>query len=436
MKPVSEVIACVVDHGRFTHVARTLGKQFSKVYYTTPEERDCPLIRECVVGDGFDEIERVDSLWRVRDECDIFVFTDIGFDGEQAALQAMGHAVWGPGRASKLESGKGFFLSTLEDTELPVAPHTVVKGLDNLRAYLKENDEKYIKITKFRGDWETLHWTSYDEMEGTLDSYAVRFGPLKDHVTFYVFDPIDTEIEDGVDAYCVAGQWPKRILHGMEQKDKAFIGTMQDFADLPEEVRKVNEIFGPILNELTDGGALKFSTEVRITKEGESFFIDPTCRFGSPPSQGEMLLIKNWGEIIWHGANGELVEPETEDEFVVQAHVTLDGDRTDWNAFKLDAELDEALKGGFCCRVDDLLCLVPITEYHSAEVGYLCATGKTMQAAIEKLRGLKDKLPSGLRCEFSSLADLLKEIAVAEEAGMEFSDKPIPEPETILAPDA
>jgi hypothetical protein len=436
MKPVSEVVAAVVDHGRFVHVARTLGKQFAKVYYTSPEERDCPLAREACVGDGFEEIQRVRSLWQIKERCDLFVFPDIGFEDEQRELRNQGKSVWGPGGAGALESNKGLFLKTLAETDLPVAPHTIVKGLTNLRLHLREVEDVYIKISKFRGDWETLHWTNWDEMEGTLDSYAVRFGCLKDFITFYVFDAIETEIEDGVDAYYVGGRWPETILHGMEQKDKAYIGTMQKLSELPEEVRKVNEVFGPVLNRFNDGGALKFSTEVRITEDGRSFFIDPTCRFGSPPSQGECLLIKNLGEIIWRGANGELVEPETEDEFVVQAHVTIDGDRSEWTSFKLDDEVGEGLKGGFCCQVNGRLALPPITEYPSCEVGYLSATAPTFKVAIERLRALKDKLPDGLKCEFVSLADLLKEIQTAEEKGMEFTDQPVPDPGEVLEENA
>ena len=433
MKPISEIVACVQDTGRFVHVARTLGKQFGKTFYTSPEERDCPLIREAVIGDGFPEIERVKSLWEVRPECDLIVFCDIGFEAEQNDLRSHGMPVWGPGGAGALESNKHLFLKSLVEANLSVSPHKEIRGMTNLSLHLMETEDVYIKVSKYRGDFETLHWTNWGDMEGDLDALAVRFGDFKEHITFYVFDAIDTEVEDGVDAYCVGGQWPETVLHGYECKDRAYVGTMQKFAELPEEVRHVNEAYGPILNRLSDGGAMKFSTEVRITKDGESFFIDPTVRFGSPPSQGECLIIKNLGEIIARGAiEGVCVEPEFDDPFVVQANVTLDGDRTDWNSFKLTDEIDGALKGGFCCRVNGRLALPPITEYHSSEVGYLCATGATLQAAIEKLRDLKDDLPDGLKCDFVSLADLLKEINTAEESGMPFTDQPVPEPATVL----
>ena len=129
---------------------------------------------------------------------------------------------------------------------------------------------------------------------------------------------------------------------------------------------------------------------------------------------------------------GQLVEPETEDDFVVQAFLSVCGDRDEWKTLSLDHELDDAIKGGFCCRVDDRLCLMPMTEYHTSEVGYLCATGKTMKSAIEKLRDLKDKLPCSLKCEFNSLADVLKEIQEAEEADMPFTREIVPEPEEII----
>ena len=433
MKPVADLVALVVDHGRFVHVARTLGKQFAKVYYTSPEERDCPILREAIVGDGFDEIERVGSLWRVAHKCDLVIFPDIGFEAEQEELRSQGIPVWGPGGAAALESDKGLFLKRLAQTHLPVAKHVAIRGLSRLASHLMDREDVYLKISKYRGDFETMHWTNWEEMEGALDGLAVRFGVFKELILFYVFDAIDTEVEDGVDAYRAGGQWPKRVLHAMERKDKSLIGTMQDFAELPEEVRRVNDAFGPVLDEMSNSGALKFSTEVRITKQGESFFIDPTCRFGSPPSQGECLLFKNLGEIIAAGAiEGACVDPETDDQFVVQARVDLDENRTDWSSFRLDPELDEAIKGGFCCRVNGRLALPPITDYETCEVGYLCATGATIKAAIEKLRDLKEKLPDGLQCEFVSLADLLREISQAEENNMEFTPQAVPEPATVL----
>lgn len=430
MKPVSEITAVVVDHGRFLHMARRLARDYARVYYTSPEERDCPLIREGVIGDGFEDIERVASLWDVKGKVDLAVFPDVGYAAEQQELILQGIPVWGARRADSLETSRGKFLDVLSTTKLPVPEHARIVGLTNLRLHLEDKEDKYIKVSKWRGDWETLHWTNWSEMEGTLDSYAVRFGPLKEQITFYVFDPIDTEIEDGVDAYCIDGQWPKLILKGYEQKDKAYLGTMQKFEDVPPEVRIANDEFGPILAKYGYRGF--FSTEVRITKEGESYFIDPTARCGSPPSQVQAELFGNYGEIIWRGANGELVEPEPTAKFGVQAAISIEGDRSEWTKVKLPEELAQWVKCGFCCQVDGVLCFPPITEYNTSELGYLCATGDTIQQAIDMLREHKEMLPDGVKCEFNSLADILKEIEVAQSEGMIFTSQPVPEPATVL----
>lgn len=419
-----------MDHGRFLHVARRLGRDFEKVYYYTPTERDCPLIRESCIGMGFPEIERIKSISRAKQSCDLFVFPDIGFEDEQRELIAQGFLVWGCRDAGLLESNRGKFLEVLKTTDLPVPVYEEVLGLTNLRLFLEDKEDQYIKIDKFRGDWETLHWTNMREMEGTLDTYAVRFGPLKESIRFYVFAAIDTEIEDGVDTHCIDGTWPETVLKGMENKDKSYIGTMQKFEDVPKETRIANEAFSPILKEHGYRGF--FSTEVRITKDGKSFFIDPTCRCGSPPSQTQAELFGNYSEIVLKGAQGEVIEPEPTAQFGVQAALTIDGDRSDWNVVEFPEELDQWVKCGFCFLDDGRTCFPPITEYNTSELGYLCAQGNGIHEAIEKLREHQDMLPSGVKCEFNSLADLLREVQSAEEKGMEFTSQEVPEPAAVL----
>lgn len=427
MNPASEITACVVDNGVFPHVARRLARDFETVYYWSPQERAFPTIRDCCIGDGFDGVERVDSPWRVKDQCDLFVFPDIGFSAMQAELISQGRVVWGARGGDSLEINRGKFLGALEEAGLPVAKHEIIKGITNLRLFLKDKGDKFIKMSRFRGDFETFHWRDWGQDESALDAYAVRFGPLKEQATFYVFDPIDTDIEDGVDAYCIDGLWPETVIHGFENKDKSYLGTFQKFSDLPEEVRKVNEAFGPILAEYEYRSM--FSTEVRITKEGESFFIDPTCRFGSPPSQVQCEMIENLGEIIWAGANGRLVEPKPAAKFGVQALIKVD--RSDWAVMDIPDEIDQWVKFAFSCKSDGRTCIPP-DEQGVSEIGWLVAVGDTIEEAVSNLREHKEQLPDGVCCEFNSLSDLLKEVKEAEDKGMEFTDQPVPEPAIVL----
>lgn len=429
----ADLNVCVVDHGRFLHFARRMGRDFKKVYYYTPTERDCPLIREACIGIGYPEIERIKSIARAKlKHCNMFMFPDIGFEDEQRELISEGYLVWGCRDAGLLESNRGKFLEALKTTNLPVPIYEEIVGLTNLRLFLEDKEDQYIKIDKFRGDWETMHWTSMREMEGALDTYDVRFGPLKESITFYVFQPIDTEIEDGVDTYCIDGEWPLTVLKGMENKDKSYLGTIQKFSDVPKETRIANEEFSTILRDHGYRGL--FSTEVRITKDGQSFFIDPTCRCGSPPSQTQAELFGNYSEIVLNGAQGKVVEPDPTAQFGVQAALTIDGDRSEWNVVEFPDELDQWVKCGFCFIDDGRTCFPPITEYNTSELGYLCATGDSIHDAIENLRQHKDMLPSRVRCEFVSLSDLLHEVHAAEEKGMEFTPQEVPEPATILEP--
>lgn len=427
MKPTSKVVACFVDNGIFIPVARRLARDFKHVYYWSPCDRAFPHLRERVIGDGFDDIERIESIWDVKNRCDLFVFPDVGYASLQQELISQGFPVWGAREASSLEVNRGKFLDVLKTTSLPVPKYQTIKGLTNLRLVLKDVEDRYIKVSKIRGDFETFHWRSWREDESELDGYAVKFGPMKDQIMFYVFEPIETEIEDGVDTYCIDGQWPETIIHGMEAKDKAYLGTFQKFSELPDEVRIVNEAFSPILKQY--GYRSRFSTEVRITPEGESYFIDPTCRFGSPPSQCETEMVGNWGDIVWHGAHGELVEMEQVAKFGVQALIKVD--RSSWQVMQLPDEVEQWCKFAFCCCVDGCVCIPP-DENGVPEIGWLVAIGDTIEEAMDSLREHSEQLPDGVSCEFHALADLLKEVQTAEELGMEFTDQEIPEPASVV----
>jgi hypothetical protein len=427
MKPASEVTALVIDSGIFQHVALRISKEFKQTYYWTPWETAFPHFKDAIIGDGYEGVERVESIEQVKDQCDLFVFPDIGYSDLQLELVSQGKAVWGCRNADELEARRGKFLDVLAKTGMPVPQFEKIKGLTNLRLFLTDHPDQYIKVSTYRGDFETCHFRDMAQDEQMLDAWGVKLGPLREEFYFFCFPPIDTEIEDGIDAWCIDGQWPQTVIHGQECKDSSYLGTFQKFADLPEELRVVNEAFSPILREY--GYRSAFSTEVRITKEGESYFIDPTCRFPSPPSQVMCEMIGNLGEVIWGGANGIMVEPEPAAKFGVQAIIKVD--RDEWGVFDIPAELGESFNCSFSCKVGNLICVPPDPQGVS-EIGWLRATGDTIEEAINRLKELKELLPDGCKCEFQSLAELLKEVHAAQEAGMEFTNQEVPDPAMVI----
>lgn len=419
----------VVDHGLFLPLARRLARDNYRVTYYTPDERAFPTVADAI-GKGFPEIERVDSLWQQSDRVDCFVFPDVGFAHDQAELIRQGFPVWGALDADKLETNKARFLTALANSGLPMPTLKSIKGMNALKEHLRDQEDKYIKISRYRGNWETMHFTNWAQCESELDYRSVKLGPWKEEITFYVFDPIETQNEDGCDSYCVDGQFPSLVIHGMESKDKAYLGAFQKMADLPEEVRCVNEAFAPILGSYDYRSF--FSTEVRITADGDSYFIDPTCRAGSPPSQVMCEMIDNLGEIILEGANGKLVEPVPYAKFGVQALVTMPNDKCTFRSLEIPGEIDRWFKAGHCAKIGKATVFAPDPDNHFDGVGWMVGVGDRIGEALRHLRHNIDQLPDGCCCEYEAMADLLKEAIDAEEKGMQFTDQTIPDPASIL----
>lgn len=430
MKDISDVTAIVVDHGIFLPIALRLARDFKKVFYFSPHESAFPRVRD-VVGDGFPEIQRVRSIWEVIQECDMACFPDIGFRDEQEELIRQGFPVWGPRSGYKLEESRFQFIRALGSTNLEMPPHTIVTGMEALREHLRNQEDKYVKVSKFRGDWETLHWRDWGQDEMELDARSVKLGPWKDVISFYVFDKIDTQIEDGCDTFCIDGQFPSIVIHGQEAKDKAYLGTFQKADELPEQLRQVNAEFGPILAGYEYRSF--FSSEVRITEDdNKGYFIDPTMRAGSPPSQVMCEMIGNLGEIIWSGANGILVEPQPASKFGVQAMLAFCSDRNSWRTFDVPSELERWVKCGFCSKINGRLCFPPDETMMHGEFGWLVGIGDTAEEAIEHLKDNASKLPDGVHCEFSSIADLINEVKSANETVSTFTEEPMPDPSIVL----
>lgn len=419
----------VFDHGFFLPVARRLAQDFGRVLYYTPWEQAYPKLNEGIIGAGFGEMTRCNDFWPIKDEIDLFVFPDIYHAGLQAELRAQGHRVWGAGNGMKLEIDREFFLNKLNELGLAVPPHKVVVGISNLAAYLKDKKDQYIKISKWRGSWETKHWRGWDEDANKLDQWAVHFGGMKEYVRFLVFEPIDTELEIGGDSYCVGGRWPRTMLHGIEKKDEAYLAAVTPYREMPEPLTRIMEAFSPFLAK--NRYACQWSMEVRVTQD-DAFFIDATTR-GGLPSTGSFLNAKNVADIFYHGADGDLVEIDYGYKFAAECMVKIKGDPDAWASVIIPDELKPFWKVYDCCELDGKIWF-PADQKTIDETGWLCVTGDTPTEVARRMNELADALPDGADACVESLADILREIPEEEDAGIKFSDEPLPPPEVVLEP--
>lgn len=247
---LSDKTFCVFDHfGLFVGLAQRLSKSGARVLYCTPVDR-YDRLNEAIIGDGLDGIEWVEELWDNKKETDCFVFPDIRHAGLQNELREQGLPVWGSHYGMKLEQSRIFFLSKLKELGLDVAPHEIVVGVSNLKAFLHDKNDIWIKVSKWRGTWETQHWRSWNQDSQNLDAWAVKFGGKKEKVQFICFEKIETDLEIGADTYCVDGRWPSTMLHGLEIKDSAYLSAVTPRDEMPEQILPIMEAFSPYLKEM------------------------------------------------------------------------------------------------------------------------------------------------------------------------------------------
>lgn len=430
MKATEDVVACVVDHGMFMPVAEKLAERMAKIYYYTPWEKGFADLKDVILGDGIELLHRENDFLKSPqfEEIDLFVFPNIMYSGLQERLEAIGKSVWGSRSADELELFKGRFYSTLEKVGLPVPAHKRIQGMSALRKYLQENDDKFVKISFFRETMDTWHHIDYEHSEGDLDNLACQLGPFKEDILFYVLDNIDTPIEGGIDNYCIDGQWPSYAVLGYEKKNESYLATVKPFSEMPEVFLKVNEAMGPVLGRYRYRNF--FSTEVRV-KGNTSFFIDPTCRTPSPAGEEQLELYSNISDIIWHGAHGELIEPEIAAEFAGEALINHTGKVDRWRSLRVPKEIRRWVKLYGCAEKDGVSWWPPSTD---PTVGCVVGIGDNMEEVIDHINSTVEGLGDApVKIDTSSFPSLLQEIEKAQKLGIEFSDKPLPEPAEVVS---
>ena len=426
MSDLSSKTFGVFDHyGLFTALARRLAQSGAKVFYATPVDRR-DRITDAIVGDGMPDIVCVDELWTEKAKIDCFVFPDIRHSGLQAELRSQGLPVWGSQGGMQLEQNRQFFMAKLAELGLDVPDFDEIQGVTNLGLFLKDKSDIWIKVSKWRGTWETFHWRGWEQDWHNLDQWACLFGGIKEFVRFLCFPKIETDLEIGADTYCVDGQWPSLMLHGIERKDQAYFAAVTKREDMPEQLIPVMDALSPFLQEV--GYRNQWSMENRVTKD-KNYFIDATTR-GGLPSTASFLKAKNTPEVIYHGAHGDFVELDYGFRFSAECMVTLKGDAKEWQTCELTPEVKESFLAQQACEVKGQLWYPPTDD--SSNIGWLLATGQTPKECLEQMNHLADELPDGANAEVEALADVIREINSEQDQGIRFTDVVLPDADIVL----
>ena len=309
MPEYSSKSVCVVDNGCYQELALTLSQSFGKIYYTSPWVADYPSSYHIELGEGFPDFERVDDIWGIVDDVDLFIFPELHQGPLQEYLAKQGKRVWGSRNGDDLELYREEAREFFKTLDIPQPPYEVVKGMSALRKYIKSRDKEklWIKISRTRGDTETFCVEGYELSKNRLDELEADFGPVAEYRSFIVEENLPDTFDLAIDTYCIDGEYPKKSLMGNEQKDQGYIGVVKEWNQFPEELRANYERLAPTLKEFKYRNF--FALESRVGKDN-IWMSDPCMRVGSPIFELELNMIKNLPEILWEGADGKLVEPE------------------------------------------------------------------------------------------------------------------------------
>lgn len=423
MKDLADITCLTVDYGTFLSLADKMGEKVARSLYYSPFETEYRDARKCVIGTGLANVERVDEWQEMIGEIDLFIFPDIGYGGLQRYLRSIGKAVWGGNGASDLELYRTRFMEKLGQLGLPVAPSKVIKGLTALSDHLKTVEDRWIKVNRFRENMETWHHKTYAHSEPILEWLAVEFGGVAEHVVFVVQEPIEHAAEIGYDGWNIDGQFPEASFQGYEKKNQLYLGTWLKADQMPDEVKNVNEALAPYLKDI--GYRSFLATEIR-----NEFFIDPTFRMAGQTQEHLLETCTNLPEIIWAGANGQVVQPKFSAKFAVEGTLHYTAGTDHWMVLQVPEEVKKWVKLYGYCEVDGV-CHFPPRK--NDELGVVIGNGNTVLEAIDHLKANLDLLEKEpVSCDCSGFVELITQIEEAEEKGMHFTDQELPEPAAIL----
>lgn len=385
---------CIVDNigGTYLPAAISLSKYFGRTYYYSVTQNPFPRLSLESPGRGYEEIIVINEFWNRLDEFDIVIFVDIYFSDWGEALRKMGKLVFGGTIAEELENNRKLFKQELKNAVLPVAPTGFIKGVKNLKEYLRDKKDKWVKISYYRGEAETFHHIDFKHSELQLDQMIYTLGPLEDELEFLVEDPIESVCEAGYDGWTINGEFSENSICGFEIKNKAYVGKRTTYDELPEPVKYVNEKFKPVLQKYNHTGF--YSTEIRCTENETYYFTDPCVRLGSPPSNTYLEMINNWDEIIFAGANGKVVEPNFIADYGVE--IILKSNWVNGNylpiTFPPEYKDNVKLKGSFIKNGEYYIIPFKWTGFEMSEIGSVVVVGDDLEACMEKALEIASKV--------------------------------------------
>lgn len=381
MTNLKEKSVLVIDSGgEYISIAQRLARDFDTVFYCTMWVNSFPKFNTLCVGLNVPDITRIDSPFEVLDDVDLIVIPDLYLGAMADWLRDCKKVIFGSGCGENLEINRDEFYNWLDEVELPTPEYKVIKGVNKLRNYLKDKENKWVKMSLIRGNAETWNYKNARLSESRLDALEHDLGAYKNEVVFVVTDSIDNCVEIGHDTFSISGKFPQKLLMGIEIKDCGYAGKVMNYEKLPEVLKTIDKKIAPFFKETTYNGF--FSTEVRYDGK-KGYFGDITLRAPQPPSDLQCELFDNFSEIIWDVAHGVVPEIKASKPYGVQIIIKSDWATSEAQAIYFPEKYAKNVKIKHLMIKDGIHYYVPSDNFPMQEIGSVVATGNSLQEAID-----------------------------------------------------
>jgi hypothetical protein len=388
-------------------LAERLAKEYKHMYYTCPSWVDAyPKMNKPYIGFGLEGVEVVESPWEIFSEVDLWIFPDTYYGPLQEFLISQGEIVWGSRNGEELELQRDALKEHMAKLKLPVSPWKSIMGIDDLKKYLEENDNVFVKINKWRGTVETFYSENYQLIKPELDEIEHELGSFGSQIEFVVETPVKDAIEVGYDGWNIDGQYPSSSLFGVEIKDKAYAGMITPYKDLSPLITDFNQAMTKTFESYGYRGF--FSTEIRIDKKKTPYMIDFTARCPCPPGDIYGNIFENLGEIIWEGANGNLVDPVATAKYGVELLIESDWAIKNFQPLYFDKKYADNIHLKKHMIMDDIHYIIP-QSYGSNDIGGIVGTGATLQEALDQALEVADAIKGNGICIRKDTLDCAEE---------------------------